>query len=128
MGPCVGRVILFLPPAPLSAAPTLNQLRLLGFSFLNSFSHGLAFSDVLVFSLQIIMGHNPTQMVCVGAARKSSETRASLETELWSVSNFFYIYAKLGNEDHGLGSAIQDVHYEGRLVLPALNMQVNPKS
>ena len=49
MGPCVGRAILFFPPAPLSAAPTLNQLRLLGFSFLNSFSHGLVFSEVLIF-------------------------------------------------------------------------------
>ena len=63
MGPCVGHAIFLFPPAPLSAAPTLNQLRLLGFSFLNSFSLGLAFSDVLSFSLQVIMGHNQMQMV-----------------------------------------------------------------
>ena len=63
MGPCVGHAIFLFPPAPLSAAPTLNQLRLLGFSFLSSFFLGLAFSDVLSFSLQVIMGHNQVQMV-----------------------------------------------------------------
>ena len=59
----VSAVIFLFPPAPLSAAPTLYQLRLLGFSFLNSFSLGLAFSGVLYFSSQIIMGHNQMHLV-----------------------------------------------------------------
>ena len=38
MGPWIGRSIFSFPPAPSSAAPTLYQLRVSGFSFLNSVS------------------------------------------------------------------------------------------
>ena len=47
MGPCVGHAIFLFPPAPLSAAPTLHQLRLLGFSFLNSSSFQVLAQKIL---------------------------------------------------------------------------------
>ena len=44
----------FRPPAPLSAAPTLSQLRLLGFSFLNFGLGNSGMALLLLFSHKLM--------------------------------------------------------------------------
>ena len=52
-----------------------GNLSLLGFSFLNSFSFGLAFSDVLLFFMAETVWESPEKVQKrSGSRRKSSET------------------------------------------------------